>query len=90
MVSQGSVRAAVTDLGNPISYLVLEKGTPVYDAGGEEIGKVVEVRADTERDIFESIVLDSNSILPGGRSEIPAADIEEIYERGVVLGKEPS
>ena len=77
----------MTDLGNPISYLVLEKGTPVYDADGEQLGKLAEIRADTERDIFESIVLDTNSILPGGRTEIPAADIEEIYERGVVLAR---
>jgi sporulation protein YlmC with PRC-barrel domain len=79
----------MTDLGSPISYLVLEKGTPVYDADGEELGKVTEIRADSQRDIFESIVLDSNSILPGGRTEIPADEIEEIYERGVVLAKRP-
>jgi sporulation protein YlmC with PRC-barrel domain len=77
----------MNDLGSPISYLVLEKGTPVYDADGEELGKVAEINADSERDIFESLVLDSNSILPGGRSEILAEDVEEIYERGVVLAR---
>jgi sporulation protein YlmC with PRC-barrel domain len=73
------------DLGAPISYLVLEKGTPVYDAQGERIGVVADVTADTEKDIFEGIVLDTNSILPGGKSEIPAEEIDRIYERGVVL-----
>jgi sporulation protein YlmC with PRC-barrel domain len=75
----------MNDLGEPTSYLVLEKGTPVYDADGDEVGKVAEIRADSERDIFESIVLDTNSILPGGREEIPADDVEAIYERGVVV-----
>jgi hypothetical protein len=46
---------------------------------------VVEVRADDGSDIFDAIVLDKNSILPGGREEIPAEEIEEIYERGVVV-----
>ena len=75
------------DLGDPISYLVLEKGTPVYTSDGEKLGAVVEVRADDGSDIFDGIVLDKNSILPGGREEIPADEIEEIYERGVVLRK---
>jgi hypothetical protein len=75
----------VEDLGAPISYLVLEKGTPVYTSAGERLGSVVEVRADDGSDIFDAIVLDKNSILPGGREEIPAEEIEEIYERGVVV-----
>lgn len=73
------------DLGNPVSYLTLEKGTAVYSADGDRIGAVSEVRADPADDIFEGIVLDSNSILPGGKSEIPATEIAHIYERGVVL-----
>jgi len=73
------------DLGDPISYLMLEKGTPVYTPDGERAGTVAEVRADTEKDIFDSIVLDTNSILPGGKTEVPAEEIERIYERGVVL-----
>jgi sporulation protein YlmC with PRC-barrel domain len=73
------------DLGDPISYLTLEKGTAVYSADGEKIGSVAEIQADEGSDIFDSIVLDRNSILPGGREEIPADEIDEIYERGVVL-----
>jgi sporulation protein YlmC with PRC-barrel domain len=73
------------DLGDPVSYLTLEKGTAVYNADGERIGAVSEVRADLADDIFEGIVLDTNSILPGGKSEIPAEEIAHIYERGVVL-----
>lgn len=74
------------DLGEPVSYLMLEKGTPVYSADGERIGTIAEVRADTVNDIFDAIVLDTNSILPGGKTEVPATEIDSIYERGVVLG----
>lgn len=73
------------DLGEPVSYLMLEKGTAVYSADGERLGAVAEVRADPGDDIFDGIVLDTNSILPGGKSEIAAEDIDHIYERGVVL-----
>ena len=73
------------DLGNPISYLVLEEGADVYSSDGEKIGKVAEVRADTEKDIFDGIVVDRTPILPGGRELITADRIEEIFERGVVL-----
>ena len=75
------------DLGAPIAYTALSKGMDVYDTDGNRLGAVVEVRGDIERDIFDAIVLDSNSILPGGREEIPADDVESIYERGVVVKK---
>ena len=73
------------DLGAPIAYTALSKGTDVYDAEGNRLGAVVEVRADFDKDIFDAIVLDKNSLLPGGREEIPADDVEAIYERGVVV-----
>jgi sporulation protein YlmC with PRC-barrel domain len=73
------------DLGAPISYLVLEKGADVYTSEGEKIGKVAEVRADTEEDIFDGIVVKRTPLLPGGEELITADRIEEIYERGVVL-----
>lgn len=76
---------ALDDLGDPVSYLMLEKGTPVFSIEGERLGTVAEVRADTVNDIFDAVVLDTNSILPGGRTEIPAAEIDRIYERGVVI-----
>lgn len=73
------------DLGAPTSYLVLEKGADVYSHDGEKLGKVHEVRADTEKDIFDGIVLDTSPLLPGGEELITADRIDEIYERGVVL-----
>jgi sporulation protein YlmC with PRC-barrel domain len=68
------------DLGAPSSYLMLEHGTPVYTSDGERIGKVGEIRADTERDIFDGIVV-SGELITADR-------IEEIFERGVLLAPE--
>ena len=53
------------DLGNPVSYLVLADGTPVYSSDGETVGNVEHVLGDTETDIFDGIVLDT-TVLPGG------------------------
>ena len=72
------------DLGAPASYLVLEKGTPVYSSDGKPLGEVEHVLADEEVDIFDGIVID-RSVLPGGHRFVDASQIDEIYERGVVL-----
>ena len=76
------------DLGNPISYLVLEKGADVYSSDGEKLGKVNKVLADEQRDIFEGILVDPMPIIPGDLKEIPADRVEAIYERGVVIAPE--
>jgi uncharacterized protein YrrD len=74
----------MADLGTPASYLVLEPGAPVYSCDGDEIGKVEHILADPELDIFDGIVLDT-SVLPGGHRFADAEQIEEIFERGVLL-----
>jgi hypothetical protein len=74
----------VEDLGKPSSYLALAEGVPVYARDGGELGRVEHVLADREVDIFDGIVLDT-SVLPGGHRFVDAPQIEEIYERGVVL-----
>jgi uncharacterized protein YrrD len=71
------------DLGDPISYLVLEEGTDVYDSDGEQVGEVSEIRADMVNDLFEGIVVRHH--LLGHRHFVEAEQIDEIYERGVVL-----
>lgn len=73
------------DLGQPSSYLTLQPGVPVYSKGGEKLGKVEHVLADPEVDVFDGLVLDT-SVLPGGHRFADAPQVEEIYERGVVLG----
>ena len=72
------------DLGAPISYLVLERGAHVFSADGEKVGDVSEVRADRARDIFEYVVI-RHGVVPGHHHVVPAEQVEEIYERGVVL-----
>ena len=72
------------DLGQPSSYLALKPGPPVYSSDGEQVGKVEHVLADVEDDIFDGIVLDT-SVLPGGHRFADAEQVEEVYERGVVL-----
>jgi uncharacterized protein YrrD len=74
----------IPDLGPPASYLTLEEGTPVYSSDGERIGRVEEVVADLQLDVFEGIVVDT-SPLPGGHRYADATQIDEIHEGGVLL-----
>jgi hypothetical protein len=48
------------------------------------VGKVEHVLADPEIDIFDGLVLDT-SILPGGHRFVDAEQVEEVFERGVLL-----
>jgi uncharacterized protein YrrD len=74
----------VEDLGPPSSYLSLGKGADVYSSDGEMVGKVEHVLAAPDDDIFDGIVLDT-SVLPGGHRFVDADQVEEIFERGVLL-----
>jgi hypothetical protein len=72
------------DLGAPGSYLTLTAGVPVYSSDDERLGVVEHVLAEPEEDIFDGIVFDANP-LPGGHRFVDAPEVDEIYERGVVL-----
>ena len=72
------------DLGAPSSYLVLAEGTPVYSSDDGKLGEVEHVLFDEETQIFDGIVID-RSVLPGGHKFVDAPQVDEIYERGVVL-----
>jgi hypothetical protein len=74
-------RYALMDLGPPISYLVLEVGTAVYGPGEEELGRVQEIFADEEKDIFDGLLMDG----PRGLRYAAADQIAELHERGVML-----
>src|SRR4051812_48642684 len=74
----------MADLGEPSSYLALEKGAEVYTCDGERIGRVEHVLAVPDDDIFDGIVLDT-SVLPGGHRFVDADQVEEIFERGPLL-----
>lgn len=72
------------DLGPPASYVLLEEGTGVFSAEGEEIGWVAQVLASQEEDIFDGLVVRTGHG-PGRRRFVEAAQVEEVFERGVVL-----
>lgn len=72
------------DLGQPSSYLSLSKGAECFSCDGQKVGAVEHVLAVPEDDIFDGIVLDT-SVLPGGHRFVDADQVEEIFERGVLL-----
>lgn len=72
------------DLGQPSSYLVLAGGVPVFSSDGKELGRVEHVLEVPEDDIFDGFVIDT-SVLPGGHRFVDSEQVEEIFERGVVL-----
>lgn len=73
----------MADSERPIAWLALEKGTPVLDAGGNEIGKVSEVIADEQKDIFSGIRW-RHGIL-GDQHYVPADLIAELTVDAVHL-----
>jgi hypothetical protein len=72
------------DLGEPRSYLAVEKGVPVYSSDGEKLGRVVRVMSAPNLDMFDGIVFDTTAG-PGGHRFVDAPEVGQIYERGVVL-----
>ena len=74
---------AVANDDHRIAWLALEKGTPVIDARGEEIGKVSDVVADEQKDIFSGIRWRHG--LLGDQHYVPADLIEELTSDAVRL-----
>ncbi len=73
---------ATADRGAPISYMVLEEGTPVFTRDHQRVGEVKRVLADAGTDIFDGLIV---TTADGDRfADAPLAD--ELYERAVVLG----
>jgi hypothetical protein len=72
------------DLGEPRSYLAVDKGVPVYSSDGEKLGRVVRVMSAPNLDMFDGIVFDTTAG-PGGHRFVDAPEVGQLYERGVVL-----
>jgi hypothetical protein len=72
------------DYGNPTSYLVLRPGVDVVSSDGQRVGKVEHVLAAEDVDIFDGLVVDTETG-PGGLHFADAPLVEEIYERAAVL-----
>jgi len=69
------------DPGEPIAYLALEPGTPVYAEGGTAVGRVRRVLAAEDEDIFDGIIIDTHH----GDRFVDADQIGAIHERAVAL-----
>jgi uncharacterized protein YrrD len=67
----------------PISWMTLEKGTPVVSSDGDEVGKIDEVVADRQKDIFSGVTI-SSGLLSTSRFA-PAAVIADMSPDGVRL-----
>jgi hypothetical protein len=72
------------DLGAPIAYLAVERGTPVYSSEGEHVGTVEHVLADPGADVFDGLIIDTR-LGPGGWRFVDAPEVAELHEHGVVL-----
>ncbi len=72
----------MTDLGAPISYEVLEPGTPVLSSDGVTVGKVVHVLAVESEDVFDGVVIQLGD---EGHRFADADDVASIHERGLTL-----
>lgn len=74
------------DEGEPISYLVLARETPVYASDGELVGKVKKVLCEPQADIFDGFELST----PEGVCYVPAEHVAAIHEHGVDLSITPA
>lgn len=75
---------SMDDPGPPISYEVLDPGTPVYSSDGERIGEVTHVLSVPEEDVFDGIVIAEQETHDGHRFA-DADDVEAIHEHAVTL-----
>ena len=64
-----------------ISFLVLERGTPVISSDGVEIGSVLRVMHVAEKDIFDGIVIKAK----GGERFVDAHEVDQIFQQRVTL-----
>lgn len=63
--------------GDPVAWLLIEPGWTVLNAEGEKVGKVKEVLADEQADIFHGLLV--------GDEEILADRVAEIHEGHIHL-----
>lgn len=70
-------------MSDPVSWLMIEEGWKVLDAGGDEVGQVEEVIGDTGVDIFNGLSI-ATSLLTGARY-VPAEAVTSITEGCVQL-----
>jgi len=70
-------------MADPVSWKVVEKGWPVYDREGAEVGNVHEIAGDEEADIFDGFGIKTGTF--GATKYVPAEIVASIAEREVRL-----
>jgi len=73
--------SVVVDDGNAIHYTAIQRGTPVYDADGAEIGRVEQVVDNYREHILDGFVIDTDH----GLRFVDAPEVSRTAERGVTL-----
>src|SRR5262249_33642909 len=89
-VARGRPRDVVPD---PVSWMLIERGWPVVDADGRELGRVDEVLGDEDADIFNGLQILAGTL--GTPTYVPAERVGDrrgprpaaAYERRVRLGR---
>lgn len=74
---------------DPVAWRVIEPGWSVFDAAGNEIGKVDEVTGDLNADIFDGITVgDGGKVLTRARY-VSSDHVVEIRRGAIVLDLSP-
>jgi hypothetical protein len=73
---------AMEDIGEPIHYAAVERGTPVYASDGAPVGKVEAVLDNYREHIFDGVVFVDED---GVQRFADAPEVAHTAERGVVL-----
>jgi len=71
--------------GDPVAWQVIERGWSVFDADGNEIGKVDQITGDIKDDIFDGITVgDGGTVLTRARY-VPSEQVAQICQGEIVL-----
>jgi sporulation protein YlmC with PRC-barrel domain len=65
-------------MADPVSWLLIENGWKVVDAHGRELGRVTEVDADEEKDIFSGVTIRTGTL--GTTRFVPSERVTLIVE----------
>lgn len=68
-------------MADPVSWLLIEPGWRVVDAGGDEVGRVEAVTGDSDADIFDGLAVASDVF---ARPKYVAAEQVGVIEPGLV------
>ncbi len=61
--------------GDPVSWLLIEPGWPVYDPEGKKVGRVDEVLGDGQSGIFHGLMVGGDEILSERVTDIREGEI---------------